>query len=138
MIFSIVKITLILNLNINTICRSSRLEVFCKNVVPENFLKFTGKHLCQSLFFNKVAGLQPFKYLRWYGLLTQLYQKRGLWHRCFPVNFAKFLTTPFLTEHLWWLLLPILSKRLNTYWGFKNRKSDYVGLTNLSKQSSPI
>ena len=73
MIFSIVKITLILNLNINTICRSSRLEVFCKNVVPENFLKFTGKHLCQSLFFNKVAGLQPFKYLRWYGLLTQLY-----------------------------------------------------------------
>ena len=23
----------------------------------------------------------------------------------FPVNFAKFLRTPFLTEHLWWLLL---------------------------------
>ena len=22
----------------------------------ENFAKFTGKHLCQSLFFNKVAG----------------------------------------------------------------------------------
>ena len=28
-----------------------------------------------------------------------------LWHRCFPVNFAKFLRTPFLTEHLRWLLL---------------------------------
>ena len=26
-------------------------------------------------------------------------------HRCFPVNFAKFLGTPFFTEHLWWLLL---------------------------------
>ena len=25
------------------------------------------------------------------------------WHRCFPVNFAKFLKTPFLTEYLWWL-----------------------------------
>ena len=25
--------------------------------VLENFAKFTGKHLCQSLFFNKVAGL---------------------------------------------------------------------------------
>ena len=24
-----------------------------------------------------------------------------LWHRCFPVNFVKFLRTPFLTEHLW-------------------------------------
>ena len=22
------------------------------------------------------------------------------WHRCFPVNFTKFLRTPFVTEHL--------------------------------------
>ena len=36
--------------------RSSRLEVFCKKSVLRNFAKFTGKHLCQSLFFNKVAG----------------------------------------------------------------------------------
>ena len=27
------------------------------------------------------------------------------WHRCFPVNFAKFLRTPSLTEYLRWLLL---------------------------------
>ena len=26
-------------------------------------------------------------------------------HRCLPVNFVKFLRKPFLTEHLWWLLL---------------------------------
>ena len=25
---------------------------------------------------------------------------KGSWHRCFPVNFVKFLRTPFLTEHL--------------------------------------
>ena len=37
--------------------RSSRPEVFCKKGVLRNFTKFTGKHLCQSLFFNKVAGL---------------------------------------------------------------------------------
>ena len=30
--------------------------------------------------------------------------KKRLRHRCFPVNFVKFLT-PFLTEHLWWLRL---------------------------------
>ena len=29
----------------------------------------------------------------------------SLWHRCFTVNFAEFLRAPFLTEHLWWLLL---------------------------------
>ena len=28
-----------------------------KTGVLRNFTKFTGKHLCQSLFFNKVAGL---------------------------------------------------------------------------------
>ena len=34
---------------------SSRPEVFCKKIVLRNFAKFTGKHLCQGLFFNKVA-----------------------------------------------------------------------------------
>ena len=29
-------------------------------------------------------------------------------HRCFPANFAKFLRTPFLTEHLRWLLLSVM------------------------------
>ena len=26
--------------------------------------------------------------------------KKSLWHRGFPLNFAKFLRPPFLTEHL--------------------------------------
>ena len=65
--------------------RSSRPEVLCKKGVLRNFTKFTGKHLCQSLFFNKVATLRPATLL-----------KKRLWHRCFPVNFVKFLRTPFL------------------------------------------
>ena len=68
--------------------RSSRLEVFCRQRVHRNFAKFTGKHLCQSLFFNKVAALGPATLL-----------KKRLWHRCLSVNFAKFLRTLFLTEH---------------------------------------
>ena len=68
--------------------------MFCKKSFPRNFAKFTGKQLRQSLFFNKVADLKP----------VTLLQKR-LWHRSFPVNFAKFLTTPFLVEHFRWLLL---------------------------------
>ena len=68
------------------------LEVFCKKSVLKNFAKFTGKHLCQSLFLNKVAGLGP----------ATLFKKR-LWHRCFPVNFMKFLRTPFSIEH-WWCI----------------------------------
>ena len=37
--------------------RSSPPEVFYKKGVVKNFAKFKGKHLCQSLFLNKVAGL---------------------------------------------------------------------------------
>ena len=77
-----------------TLFRSSRPEVFCKKVVLRNFAKFTGKHLCQSLFFIKVEGLGPATLL-----------KKRLWYRCFFVNFAKFLRTTFLIEHLRWLLL---------------------------------
>ena len=65
--------------------RSNRPEVLCKKYVLRNFAKFTGKHLCQRLFLNKVAGLRPATLL-----------KKSFWHRCFPVNFAKFLRTPFL------------------------------------------
>ena len=41
----------------------------------KNFAKFTGKHLCQSFFFNKVADLR---------------------HRCSPMDFTNFLRIPFL------------------------------------------
>ena len=37
--------------------RSSRSDVFCKISVLEDFAKLTRKHLCQSVFFNKVAVL---------------------------------------------------------------------------------
>ena len=40
----------------NILDRSSCPEVLCKKGVIRNFATFTGKHLCQSLFFNKVAG----------------------------------------------------------------------------------
>ena len=39
---------------------SSLPEVFCKKGVLRSFAKFEGKHLCQGLFFEKVAGLRPF------------------------------------------------------------------------------
>ena len=33
--------------------------------------------------------------------------KKRLWHVGFPVNFVKFIRTPFFIEHLWWLLQSI-------------------------------
>ena len=39
--------------------RSSHPEMFCKKGILKNSAKFKGKHLYQSLFFNKVAGHRP-------------------------------------------------------------------------------
>ena len=75
-----------------------------KEGVVRNFAKFTGKHLCTSLFFNKVAGLRPLLKKRLWHRPSILLKKR-LWYMCFRVNFAKFLRTSFLIEHLWRRLL---------------------------------
>ena len=40
----------------NEKCKSSHQRRSIITGVLENFAKFTGKHVCQSLFFNKVAG----------------------------------------------------------------------------------
>ena len=39
--------------------RRSQQRCSVKIGVLRNFTKFTGKHLCQGLFYNKVAGLRP-------------------------------------------------------------------------------
>ena len=50
--------------------------------------------------------------------------KKRLWHRCFPLNFAKFLRTHFLTEHLRWLLQ-----------AFRSESTLYSFRTSCSKQA---
>ena len=52
--------------------------------VIKSLTKFTGKYLCRSRFFNKVAGLRA-------GTLL----KNRPWHSCFPVDFVELLRTPF-------------------------------------------
>ena len=85
------------------------LKVFYRKCVLRNFAKFTGKHLCQSLFFNKVAGNRPVP-------------------ECFPMNFSKFLKAPFFfTELFRWLVLCLLVWPCFFYhdfvilcWGFRS------------------
>ena len=72
--------------------RSGSPEVFCKKAVFKNFAKFSGKHLCESLFFNKVAGPRSATLL-----------KKRLWYRCFPGVFPSLYI-----EYLRWLKIIIL------------------------------
>ena len=94
------------NWEVAKLYRSRRPEVFCKRDVLKNFTKLIGKQLCQSFFFNKVAGLRP----------STLLEKR-LWYCCFLENFVKFSRTPFLTEHLRWLFLALNEQCYYTTWG---------------------
>ena len=78
-------------------------EGYCKKRILTNFLwilwiltKFTGVHLCRSLFFNKVPG-QACKFI-----------KQRLQHSCFPVCFAKFLRASILQDICERVLLFIL------------------------------
>ena len=90
--------------------RSSHSQKFFKINVFKNFENFTGKRLCWSFFFNKVAGLsgnaqfpQSFGRFARNSVETVHFHKRPatllkrrLQHRRVLVKFAKFLRTPFL------------------------------------------
>ena len=84
---------------ITALFRSSHQKCSIKKGVLKNFTKFKGKHLCQSLFFNKVADFRPSTLL-----------KKRLWRRCFSVNFLKFVRIPFLQSTSGRLFLSIVFK----------------------------
>ena len=69
--------------------RSSHRKCSVRKNVLQNFAKFTGKYLCQSLFFNKVVGLS-----------LQLYWKRDSGTDVF-CEFCEIARNIFFTEHLW-------------------------------------
>ena len=74
-------------------------EVFYKKSVFKNFAKFTGKHLHQSLMSAPLL-------------------KKELWHRNFPVNFAKFSRTTFLSLSIFsqpWFFLTLSWRKPLSY-----------------------
>ena len=75
---------------------SNRPEVSCKKGVLKNFAKFTWKHLCQSLVFNKVSEACNF------------IKKKAL-AQVFSYEFCEVFKNTFFIGHLWWLLLAFQS-----------------------------
>ena len=82
--------------------------MFCKTCVLRNFVKFTGKHLCQNLFFVKVAGL--FKKFTGKHLCQSLFFnkivkacnliKKETLAQVFSCSFCEISKNTFSTEHL--------------------------------------
>ena len=84
---------------VKTMYRSSRPEVFFQKGVLKNLAQ---ENAYARASFSWSYMLRPTTSLKKRLTLTRC------WHRCFPVNFAKFLRTSFLTEHLRWLLLDLI------------------------------
>ena len=85
------------------ICYSKCKEAVARRCsVKKVFLKisqYSLENTCARIsFFNNIAVLKSATLL-----------KKRLWHRCFPMNFAKISKNIFFMEHLWWLLLNIFS-----------------------------
>ena len=80
------------------ILRSTHRRCSVKKGVLGNFAKSTGKHLCQSLFFNKVKALRPATLV-----------KERLWHWCFLVSFGKFSKKTFLRNTSGQLLMNFIT-----------------------------
>ena len=68
-----------------TLFRSKHRRWSIKKAVLKNFVIFTWKHLCWSLFFNEAAGLYFCNFIR-----------KRLQHRCSTVIIAKVLRIPIL------------------------------------------
>ena len=68
-------------------------DAFCEIIVPEAWRCSVKKVLLE------ISQNSQQKTCARLSFLIKFFKKK-LWHRCFPVNFANFLKTPFLTEHL--------------------------------------
>ena len=137
--------------------RSSHRRFFLKKCFLKLFAKFIKEHMSWSLFFNKVAPFlqntsgkllnflfTPFCNVSSIFMKTSLQKfrksrsthrrpqpatllKKLPWHRCFPVNFLKFLRTLFYIKVFCWLfqkipqsdfhnILEKLQRSLSTYY----------------------
>ena len=81
-------------------CQKQSFADVLQNRCPSKLRKFHRRKPVLGSLLNKVVGPKVCNFI-----------KKRPQHRCFPVKCLKFLRAPFLTEHLWWLLLEGVCKR---------------------------
>ena len=92
-----------------SVCKQKQLPEFSQNS-RENIcarVSFLIKLQASACNFVKRDTLAQVFFSEFCKISACNFIKKRPWHRCFPVNFAIFLRTPFLSEHFWWLLLCI-------------------------------
>ena len=105
--------------------------MFCEKSVLRNFAKFVRKHLCQSVFFNKVAGAACNFIKR--ETLAQVFScefckisKNTFFYRTPPVAASLFCKTKILRWSSSLISLPNFWEQWRSSWFVITTKNDYT------------
>ena len=106
-------------------------EVFYGKKVFLKISQNSQGNTCAKVSFSiklqaKLAGLRPATLL-----------KKRLWRRCFPVNFAKFLRTPFLHNTSQWLLLDKESWKVSFLKGSRKKRICFQSSSKVATSNWP-
>ena len=93
------SLTKLLKGNLFCMHRSSRQRCSVRKDALRNSAKFTGKHLCQSLLFNKVAGLGLSFLIKLQAQACKFIKKETL-VQIFPCGFCEISKKTFFTVYL--------------------------------------
>ena len=115
-IFSVWKYLIISELSLRKFFKSRRnifsliVEIWCKILKRTLFLEAVTRRCSVKKVFLKISQNSQENTSARFSLL-----KKRLWQTCFPVNFVKFLRTPFFCRTLRWLLLLFVNLKLCPY-----------------------
>ena len=102
--------------------------MFCKKGALKNFAEFTGKHLWQRLFFNKVTGFT--KHLWWLHMILPIPKKAFILRYHFSkLGCCKPATFPRKLHHVFFFFLKFgiffrIDKKDNFWWNCKRKQSE--------------
>ena len=106
--------------------------MFCKNSVLKDFANFTGKYLCQSLFFSKDVSLSPATLL-----IKRLYLEQVFFCESYDVfKNLFFYRTPLVEKYECQQLYYFLSKQPPKFLMWKGRGGGAGGIGGGSKNVS--
>ena len=103
--FFMINLNIIITFMLQLFNNNRETMLHAEAVVQSCSVKKVFLEISQNSQENTCARVSFLIKLQASGLSPTTLLKKRLWHRCFPVNFVKFLRTLFFTNHLWWLLL---------------------------------
>ena len=106
--------------------------ISCTSIFHEPIQWISEQSLCRTILDHLFGTFAKFSEKLKFLTYPLIHKHRFFWHRCFPVNFAKFLSTPFLQNTSGRLLLYLPGHRQSKYPKLENYlKKSFLGTKHL-------